>query len=462
MNGLGDHDHRRPAAEAVRLLHRRRRLRRRGAGVRRRTSTRRNATTLVVGLARRSPSCSCCRGSRRRVPAVLVAVVGATVVSAALRPRRPGRDDGRLAARRACPRPPFPWTQLERRRRRCSSPRSGITLVSLTDTIATVDELRRPARRRGRARPGDDRHRRREHRRRALPGLRRLDQRLAHRGRRAVGRQEPAHRARRRRRSSLLLLLFLNSLLADLPQTALAAVVIAAALSLMDLGVLRRYCAGAPSAAGALAGGDRRRRSSSACSQGIVDRGRAGDPAVLPAQLVAARRGARPGRRARRAGTASTAYPDAEQLPGVVVYRWEAPLFFANAGIVPPADPPAGRASASPRWVVLQCEAITDIDVTAAEMLEQLDDELNARASTWRSSRCASGCRTLMRYGLFETLDRDHCVCEDEARDPGADRASVPTGRTDPTVPRACDTWSRRTSRRTEPQDPSGGPSPRC
>ena len=38
-----------------------------------------------------------------------------------------------------------------------------------------------------------------------------------------------------------LLLLFLNGLLADLPQAALAAVVIVAALSLMDLAILRRY-----------------------------------------------------------------------------------------------------------------------------------------------------------------------------------------------------------------------------
>ncbi len=39
----------------------------------------------------------------------------------------------------------------------------------------------------------------------------------------------------------MVLLLFLNSLLADLPQSALAAVVIAAALSLMNIGALRRY-----------------------------------------------------------------------------------------------------------------------------------------------------------------------------------------------------------------------------
>ena len=93
-----------------------------------------------------------------------------------------------------------------------------------------------------------------------------------------------------------VLLLFLNSLLADLPQTALAAVVITAALSLMDLGALRRYWRVRKSAfvlslvatagvmfVGVLAG-DRHRH-------------RAVDPDVLPSQLVAPRRGARPGRR---------------------------------------------------------------------------------------------------------------------------------------------------------------------
>ena len=83
----------------------------------------------------------------------------------------------------------------------------------------------------------------------------------------------------------------------------------------------------------------------------------------------------------------------AEQVPGVVVYRWEAPLFFANAG--------AFRRQIrhlvherNPAWVVVQCEAITDVDVTAAGMLRQLDEELNAAGrSTWRSSRCAAGSR---------------------------------------------------------------------
>ena len=86
-----------------------------------------------------------------------------------------------------------------------------------------------------------------------------------------------------------VLLLFLNSLLADLPQTALAAVVIVAALSLMDLGILRRYL--------------RVRKSAFAVSlvatagvmllgvlQGIVVAVTLGDPALLQPQLVATRR----------------------------------------------------------------------------------------------------------------------------------------------------------------------------
>ena len=63
---------------------------------------------------------------------------------------------------------------------------------------------------------------------------------------------------------------------------------------------------------------------------------------------------------------------------GVVVYRWEAPLFFANAGIFRQEIRKLVRRR-NPRWVVLQCEAITDIDVTAADMLDKLDLELNAK-----------------------------------------------------------------------------------
>ena len=64
---------------------------------------------------------------------------------------------------------------------------------------------------------------------------------------------------------------------------------------------------------------------------------------------------------------------------------------------------------AAARWVVLQCEAITDVDVTAAEMLEQLDDELNAAGVHLAFAEMRDRLQDLVvRYGLLETLDRDH------------------------------------------------------
>ena len=70
--------------------------------------------------------------------------------------------------------------------------------------------------------------------------------------------------------------------------------------------------------------------------------------------------------------------PTAEQRSGVIVYRWEVPLFFANAGMFRQQIRRLVR-DERPGWVVLQCEATTDIDVTAVDMLERLDTELKAQ-----------------------------------------------------------------------------------
>ena len=147
-----------------------------------------DTTTLLVGVAVLAvllvlPAIT------TRLPAMLVAVVGATVVSAVL-----GLADEGVATVGALPQgvpaPTIPWTSAERRRpaahRRA---RHHARVADRHDRHG--DELRRPAGRRGRARPGDGRHGRGERRRRALPGLRRVDQRLTYRGGRAVGRQEP-------------------------------------------------------------------------------------------------------------------------------------------------------------------------------------------------------------------------------------------------------------------------------
>ena len=203
-----------------------------------------------------------------------------------------------------------------------------------------------------------------------------------------------------------VLLLFLSSLLADLPQTALAAVVIVAALSLMDLKLLvsawhvRRSAVAISlvASAGVILLG---------VLQGIV-------VAVGLAILLFFQRnwwphGAVLGTVDGLPGWHSVDdYPEAEERPGIVVYRWEAPLFFANAGIFRQNVRRLVR-ERQPDWVVLQCEAITDVDVTAAAMLEQLDNELNAVGIHLAFAELRGRLQDLtLRYGLLETLDHDH------------------------------------------------------
>ena len=102
------------------------------------------------------------------------------------------------------------------------------------------------------------------------------------------------------------------------------------------------------------------------------------------------------------------AYPAGSVAPGIVVFRWEAPLFFANAGQFRDQVRALVR-DHSPSVVVLQCEAVTDIDVTAAEVLEDLDRELNDRGVHLAFVELRDRLRSLVtRYGLDSTLDREH------------------------------------------------------
>jgi high affinity sulfate transporter 1 len=361
-----------------------------------------HATTLIVGVSVLVVLLVLPRITTR-LPAVLVAVAGVTVVSAIF-----GLAESGVATVGALPQgvpaPTVPWTNAG------DVPALliaaiGITLVSLTDTIATATSF--AARRGEEVKPNQE-----------MIGIgvaniaAGLFQGFAvstSGSRTAVAEQSGA----KSQVTGLVgaglvavLLLFLNSLLADLPQTALAAVVIVAALSLMDLGILRRYLGV--------------RRSAFAVSlvatagvvllgvlQGIV-------VAVALAILLFFRRnwwphGAVLGKLDGEEGWHDVdTHPDAQEIPGVVVYRWEAPLFFANAGSFREQIRKLVR-DRQPRWVVLQCEAITDVDVTAAEMLEQLDHELNAAGTHLAFAEMRGRLKDLtLRYGLLETLDREH------------------------------------------------------
>ena len=70
-------------------------------------------------------------------------------------------------------------------------------------------------------------------------------------------------------------------------------------------------------------------------------------------------------------------YPDAELVPGLVLFRWDAPLFFANAELFQQRVLAAVASSAMPvRRVVVAAEPVTDVDVTSADMLSELEQTL--------------------------------------------------------------------------------------
>ncbi|MDF3075750.1 MAG: SulP family sulfate transporter, partial [Alphaproteobacteria bacterium] len=72
-----------------------------------------------------------------------------------------------------------------------------------------------------------------------------------------------------------------------------------------------------------------------------------------------------------------TRYPDAHLIPGLVLFRWDAPLFFANAELFQERVLDAVAASPTPvRWLVVAAEPVTSVDVTAADMLAELDRTL--------------------------------------------------------------------------------------
>lgn len=101
-----------------------------------------------------------------------------------------------------------------------------------------------------------------------------------------------------------------------------------------------------------------------------------------------------------------TRYPDARLIPGLVLFRWDAPLFFANAELF--RDHVQGAVAASPtpvRWLVVSAEPVTSVDVTAADILEELDDTLHAAGIDLCFAEMKDPVKDkLKRFGLFSSL----------------------------------------------------------
>jgi high affinity sulfate transporter 1 len=205
-----------------------------------------------------------------------------------------------------------------------------------------------------------------------------------------------------------LLLLFFPNLVRNLPDSALAAVVISAAIGLVEAAGVRKLY--------------RMRKMefalSMACFLGVAILGVIEGIfiAVGLALLDFIRRAWRPydavlGRVDDLKGYHDVSrYPDARRIPGLVLFRWDAPLFFANAELF--ADRVRQAIASSPttaRWVVVTAEPVTDLDTTAADVLLELDDELAATGVDLRFAEMKDPVKDrLKRYALYERFGDDH------------------------------------------------------
>src|SRR5215472_12268607 len=102
-------------------------------------------------------------------------------------------------------------------------------------------------------------------------------------------------------------------------------------------------------------------------------------------------------------------YPDARQLPGLVIYRFDAPLFFANAKTFRDEVKRFAAAEPAPRWIVIAAEPVTDVDTTAADVLEELDEALNDQGISLVFAELKDPVRRkIERYGLTRTIEPRH------------------------------------------------------
>jgi high affinity sulfate transporter 1 len=205
----------------------------------------------------------------------------------------------------------------------------------------------------------------------------------------------------------ILMIVFLPGLFRNLPQPALAAVVITASLSLADIpGTVRLW---------------RQRKTEFGLSitafLGVALLG------VLPGIAIAVglsilnvfRRAWWPydtelGQVEGLQGYHDVhSYPGANHLPGLVIYRFDGPLFFANAKTFRDEVRRLARAKPPPTWIVIAAEPVTDVDTTASDVLEDLDETLNSQGISLVFAELKDPVRhKIERYGLTRTIDPRH------------------------------------------------------
>ena len=205
----------------------------------------------------------------------------------------------------------------------------------------------------------------------------------------------------------LLVTLFATALLADMPKAVLAAIVFLIGVDLIDVLGLRRLA--------------RRRWSEfliamTTCvvvftvgvEQGIL-------LAVVLSVVDLVRRQYTPRDFVIRPdGDGGVGYekaaPGDESLPGLIIFRYDAELFYANANrFVDDAQAIIEAAPDPVRWFILDAGSIDDVDYSAGISLSGLLDYLTSRKITFGLIRLdESLSTTLGLYGLLDRIPRDH------------------------------------------------------
>ncbi len=203
-----------------------------------------------------------------------------------------------------------------------------------------------------------------------------------------------------------LVMVFFTEELAYLPTAALAGVVASAVLNLIEVGELRELW--------------QMRRSefwiAAVCLLSVLAFGplQAVIIAFLLATIDLLRRASRPGTWVLREATDGTHFvpEETDQAPepsGIIIYRFGAPLYFANANLFEEEVEKLVTQAATPvKWLVLDAEAMVDIDTTREEVLHQVLTWLAARGVTVALSRANQPTSALLaHYHLLELIGKD-------------------------------------------------------
>ncbi|MGS0687464.1 SulP family inorganic anion transporter [Nakamurella sp. GG22] len=205
----------------------------------------------------------------------------------------------------------------------------------------------------------------------------------------------------------LIVVLFLTGLLTDMPKAVLGAIVFLIGIDLVDIAGLRRVW--------------RARRSEFVIAaltgvvvfavgveQGII-------LAIVASILEMIRRQYRPERfvvGVDKAGTATftAATPGIQSAPGLIVFRYDADLFYANANRF--SDEVQGLITGAPdpvRWLVLDCTSIPDVDYSAGLAIDGLIDFVHQRGAVFALAGLDPDLHaTLKQEGVLGMLNADH------------------------------------------------------